>query len=166
MTSLCTSICGVAGPLHIFQQQLITYRWKMSKSSLRDIIEIVSWVNSSVSYIYCWYLIYGRLKLLLSPMGDLLVVAIVDDLLSHWLTASPVAKVYRQLANSPHWCWYTVVVSYGWAILVTVQKRHKQYYCHTDELVSHSKSTPMATDKLVGLHKSSETVTYFIGMSN
>ena len=41
MTSSCTSVRGVAGPLHIFQRKFITYRW-LSKSSLRDIMETIS----------------------------------------------------------------------------------------------------------------------------
>ena len=40
--------------------------------------------------------------------------------------------------------------------------KEKQYYCLTDELVSHSKSIAMATDKLPSLRKSSETAISFI----
>ena len=72
-------------------------------------------LNSSVSYIYCWYITYWRLKLFLSPVGDLLIhlaVAILDELQSHRFTVSLVAMAYGQLANSPRWHWYTVVISY------------------------------------------------------
>ena len=103
-------------------------------------------LNSPVSCIYCWYLIYGRLELFSSPMCDLqihLSVAILDYLLSYRFTVSPVSMAYGQLANSPHWRWYTVVISHGW-----VSKPYKRDRNNTtaipDELVRHSKSIPMA----------------------
>ena len=54
MTLSCTSIRGVAGPLRIFQQKFIKYRW-LSKSSLRDVIETIS--NGRVKPIRFIYLL-------------------------------------------------------------------------------------------------------------
>ena len=118
-------------------------------------------LNSPVSCIYCWYLTYRRLELFSSPMCDLqilLALTILDYLLSYRFTVSPVSMAYGQLANSPRWRWYTVVISYGW-----VSKPYKRDRNNTtaipDELVLHSKSIPMVAGKLVSLLKLSETAT-------
>ena len=72
-------------------------------------------LNSSLWYIYCWYLIYRRLNCFY-VQGVLLIhlaVDILDDLQSHRFTDSPVAMAYGQLAKSTLRHWFTVFISYG-----------------------------------------------------
>ena len=59
--------------------------------------------DSFVSYIYCWYLIYGRLKLFWGQWVTYWFILLLLSWMtfsSHRFTVNPVALAYWQLANS------------------------------------------------------------------